>query len=139
MAALTEEQSLIRDQAKSWATEQAPVSAFRKVRDSNVEARYEPQTWQSMVEMGWTGILVPEAFGGSDLGYLTFGVVLEELGRQLTASPLLASGLVGTSALLLGGNDAQQQAFLPALVDGCLLYTSPSPRDRTRSRMPSSA
>ncbi len=123
MAALTEEQSLIRDQAKSWATEQAPVSAFRKVRDSNVEARYEPQTWQSMVEMGWTGILVPEAFGGSDLGYLTFGVVLEELGRQLTASPLLASGLVGTSALLLGGNDAQQQAFLPALVDGSQILT----------------
>jgi len=123
MAALTEEQSMIRDQAKSWATEQAPVSAFRKLRDSKVEARYEPQTWQSMVEMGWTGILVPEAFGGSDLGYLTFGVVLEELGRQLTASPLLASGLVGTSAILLGGSAAQQQEFLPSLVDGSQVLT----------------
>lgn len=123
MAALTEEQSMIRDQAKSWATEQAPVGAFRKLRDSGIVERYEPQTWQSMVEMGWTGILVPEAFGGSDLGFLTFGVVLEELGRQLTASPLLASGLVGTSAVLLGGNDAQQQALLPALVDGSQILT----------------
>lgn len=123
MAALTEEQSMIRDQAKSWATDQAPVGAFRKLRDSNVEARYEPQTWQSMVEMGWTGILVPEAYGGSDLGFLTFGVVLEELGRQLTASPLLASGLVGTSAILLGGSDAQQQALLPSLVDGSQILT----------------
>lgn len=123
MAALTEEQSMIRDQAKSWATEQAPVSAFRKMRDGDNAQRFEAHTWQSMVEMGWTGILVPEAFGGSDLGYLTFGVVLEELGRQLTASPLLASSLVGTSAILLGGNDAQQQAFLPSLVDGSQILT----------------
>ena len=123
MAALTEEQSMVRDQAKSWATEQAPVGAFRKMRDSDNAERFEPQTWQSMVEMGWTGILVPEAFGGSDLGFLTFGVVLEELGRQLTASPLLASGLVGTSAILLGGNDAQQQALLPRLVDGSEILT----------------
>ncbi len=123
MAALTEEQSMVRDQAKSWATEQAPIGAFRKMRDSDNAERFEPQTWQSMVEMGWTGILVPEAFGGSDLGFLTFGVVLEELGRQLTASPLLASGLVGTSAILLGGNDAQQQALLPRLVDGSEILT----------------
>ncbi len=118
MAALTEEQSMIRDQAKSWATEQAPVGSFRKMRDAAVPLRFEPQTWQAMIEMGWTGILVPEAYGGSDLGYLTFGVVLEELGRQLTASPLLASALVGTSAIVLGGNDDQKQNFLPKLVDG---------------------
>ena len=123
MAALTEEQSLIRDQAKSWATEQAPVGAFRKMRDADAPLRYDGQTWQSMVEMGWTGIIVPEAYGGSDLGYLTFGVVLEELGRQLTASPLLASALVGTSAICLGGSEAQQQALLPGVVDGSVILT----------------
>ena len=123
MAALTEEQSMIRDQAKSWATEQAPVGSFRKMRDAGVTERFEPQTWQSMIEMGWTGILVPEAYGGSDLGYLTFGVVLEELGRQLTASPLLASSLVGTSAVLLGGSEAQKQTYLPKLVDGSEVFT----------------
>ena len=123
MAALTEEQSLIRDQAKSWATEKAPVDSFRKMRDAGVPERFEATTWQSMIELGWTGILVPEAYGGSDLGYLTFGVVLEELGRQLTASPLLASGLVGTSAILLGGNEEQKSTYLPKLVDGSEVLT----------------
>ena len=118
MAALTEEQSMVRDQAKSWATGQAPVGSFRKMRDASVPERFEAQTWQSMIEMGWTGILVPEQYGGSDLGYLTFGVVLEELGRQLTASPLLASALVGTSAIMLGGSDEQKQTYLPKLVAG---------------------
>lgn len=118
MAALTEEQSIVRDQAKAWAAEQAPVQAFRKVRDSGIETAFDPKTWQEMVDLGWTGIIVPEAYGGSELGYLTFGLVLEELGRQLTAAPLFASGLVGASALLLGGSEAQKQAVLPRIVKG---------------------
>ena len=123
MAALTEEQSMIRDQAKSWTTEQAPVGAFREMRDSKIETAFVPATWDAMVEMGWTGIIVPEQYGGSDLGFLTFGLVLEEVGRQLTASPLFASALVGASALLMGGNDAQKQEVLPGIVDGTKILT----------------
>ncbi|MEH6556202.1 MAG: acyl-CoA dehydrogenase family protein [Oceanicoccus sp.] len=123
MAALSEEQSMIRDQAKSWASEQAPVQKFREMRDSGVEQRFATTTWAEMVEMGWTGILVPEEYGGSELGYLTFGVILEELGRQLTASPLFASALVGASAIILAGNDEQKQALLPKIVDGSEVLT----------------
>ncbi|MBT4494745.1 MAG: acyl-CoA dehydrogenase family protein [Gammaproteobacteria bacterium] len=123
MAALTEEQSMIRDQAKSWVTEQAPVQKFRQLRDSGSEDAFAPDIWSSMVDMGWTGIIVPEQFGGSNLGYLTFGLVLEEAGRQLTASPLFASALVGASALLLGGSDEQKQAWLPKIVDGSAILT----------------
>ena len=82
MAALTEEQGLIRDQAKSWATEQSPVTKFRKLRDEKVPNASWPDAWQAMIDMGWTGILVPVAHGGSDLGFLTFGLILEELWSQ---------------------------------------------------------
>ena len=123
MAALTEEQSMIRDQAKSWTSEQAPVGKFREMRDSKIDNAFFPDTWSAMVEMGWTGIIIPEQYGGSDLGFLTFGVVLEETGRQLTASPLFASALVGASAVLLGGSDAQKQATLPGIVDGSKILT----------------
>ncbi|MBO6555567.1 MAG: acyl-CoA dehydrogenase family protein [Pseudomonadales bacterium] len=123
MAALTEEQSMLRDQAKSWVTEQFPVQKFREMRDSGVVARFTPETWQGMIEMGWTGILVPEQYGGSGLGYLTFGVVLEEIGRQLTASPLFASAYVGATAVMLGGSDDQKQAILPKVVDGSVILT----------------
>ncbi|MFP6807317.1 MAG: acyl-CoA dehydrogenase family protein [Pseudomonadales bacterium] len=123
MAALTEEQSMIRDQAKSWTTEQAPVGKFREMRDSGIDTNFFPDTWAAMVEMGWTGIIIPEQYGGSDLGFLTFGLILEETGRQLTASPLYASALVGASAILLGGNEAQKQAVLPGIVDGSKILT----------------
>ncbi len=123
MAALTEEQSMLKDQASAWVSEQAPVLKFREMRNSGVEAAFTDTTWQAIVEMGWTGVLVPEQFGGSDLGYLTFGVVLEELGRQLTASPLFASAYVGASAVLLGGSENQQQALLPGVVDGSVILT----------------
>jgi len=123
MAALTEEQSMIRDQAKSWTRDQAPVGKFREMRDSGIDSGFSPDTWSSMIEMGWTGIIVPEQYGGSDLGFLTFGVVLEEIGRQLTASPLFASALVGASAVVLGGSEAQKQAVLPGIVDGSKILT----------------
>ena len=123
MAALTEEQTMIRDQARAWATAEAPVQSFRALRDAGNLDRFAPELWRAMVDMGWTGILVPEQYGGSGLGLLTFGLVLQETGRQLTASPLLASALVGASALLEGGSDAQRQALLPAVVDGSAILT----------------
>ncbi len=123
MAALTEEQSLLKDQAKSWARDEAPVSKFREVRDSGNEFGFDKATWSSIGEMGWAGIVVPEEFSGVEMGYLTFGVVLEELGRQLTASPLLVSGLVGATALVAGGNDAQKKHWLPKIADATAIVT----------------
>ena len=123
MAALSEEQSMIRDQAKAWVTAQSPVREFRALRDQGMSCNVPESTWSAMVELGWTGILVPETYGGSDLGHMTFGVILEELGRQLVVSPLFASALAGTSAVLLGGNDSQKQAFLPDAVKGKQILT----------------
>ncbi|MGA1677488.1 MAG: acyl-CoA dehydrogenase family protein, partial [Pseudomonadales bacterium] len=88
-----------------------------------VETCYSPDTWAGIVELGWTGILVPEAHGGADMGYLSMGILLEETGRQLTASPLLASALVGATALRRGGSPAQQAAWLPRVVDGSAILT----------------
>ncbi len=118
MAVLTEEQSMLKDQASAWSRDESPVTKFRQMRDSGAALGYDEGTWQEIASMGWTGILIPEAFGGSDMDFATFGVVLEETGRQLVASPLLASGLVGASALLLGGSDAQKQQWLPGIAAG---------------------
>lgn len=123
MAALTNEQSLTRDQAKAWASKQAPVQKFRAMRDSGTTQRFDSGTWSEIIEMGWTGILIAEEYGGSDLDYLTFGVVLEELGRQLTASPLFASALVGATALNVAASEKQKQTFLPRIVDGNEILT----------------
>lgn len=123
MAVLTEEQSMLRDAAKSWVQEKSPVTAFRKMRDSGAELGYDVAAWNEMAEMGWAGVIVPEEYGGSDFGYLSLGLVLEETGRTLTASPLLASALGAASALILGGSDAQKSAWLPKIAEGSAIAT----------------
>jgi alkylation response protein AidB-like acyl-CoA dehydrogenase len=118
MAVLTEEQSMLRDAAKTWTQEKSPVSAFRKMRDSQQPLNYDPAAFAEMAEMGWTGVIIPEEYGGSNFGYLSLGLVLEETGRTLTASPLLATALAAASALILGGADGQKEAWLPKIASG---------------------
>jgi alkylation response protein AidB-like acyl-CoA dehydrogenase len=121
MAVLTEEQSMLRDAAKSWVQEKSPVTAFRKMRDSGTDLGYDAAAWNEMAEMGWAGVIIPEEYGGSDFGYLSLGLILEELGRTLTASPLLTSALGTASALVLGGSDAQKSEWLPKIAEGAVV------------------
>jgi alkylation response protein AidB-like acyl-CoA dehydrogenase len=123
MAVLSEEQSMLRDAAKSWVQEKSPVSAFRKMRDSGAELGYDTAAWNEMAEMGWAGVIVPEEYGGSNFGYLSLGLILEETGRTLVASPLLASAMGAASALVLGGSEEQKQAWLPQIAEGGLVAT----------------
>jgi alkylation response protein AidB-like acyl-CoA dehydrogenase len=123
MAVLTEEQNMLRDAARTWTQEKSPVSAFRKMRDSGAPLGYDPAAFREMAEMGWTGVIIPEEYGGSDFGYLSLGLVLEETGRTLTASPLLSSALAAASALVLGGTQGQKEAWLPKIATGEVVGT----------------
>ena len=123
MAVLTEEQTMLRDAAKGWASESAPVSALRKLRDGKSGRTFDPAAWAEMGQMGWAGVIVPEAYDGSAFGYLGLGLILEETGRTLAASPLLSTAMIAASALQLGGSDAQKQAWLPRIAAGDVVAT----------------
>ena len=123
MAVLTEEQSMLRDAARDWVREKAPVTAFRKLRDTAAPLGYDPAAFAEMAEMGWAGVVIPEAYGGSEFGYLSLGLVLEEMGRTLVASPLIASALAAASALAMGGTEAQKEAWLPKIASGEVVAT----------------
>jgi alkylation response protein AidB-like acyl-CoA dehydrogenase len=123
MAVLTEEQNMLRDAARTWTQEKSPVSAFRKMRDSGAPLGYDPAAFAEMAEMGWTGVIIPEEYGGSDFGWLSLGLILEETGRTLTASPILSSALGAASAVILGGSAAQKEAWLPQIASGELVGT----------------
>ncbi len=118
MAVLTEEQTMLRDAAKGWTTDSAPVGALRKLRDSKSGASFDPAAWSEMGQMGWAGVIVPEEHNGSAFGYLGLGLVLEETGRTLVASPLLSTALIAASALNLAGTDAQKTAWLDKIALG---------------------
>ncbi|MGB3712580.1 MAG: acyl-CoA dehydrogenase family protein [Erythrobacter sp.] len=122
MAVLNEEQEMLRDMAREWATNESPVTAFRKVRASGEPEAFDRDAYSAMTEMGWTGIIVPEEHGGSDFGFLSAGLVVEELGKTLTASPLIATTLAA-SAIMLGGNDDQKAKWLPRIVSGEMIAT----------------
>lgn len=123
MAVLTEEQVILKDQAQAWVNGEASVTQFRAMRDAGHANGYASETWQAVCDLGWAGILIPEEYGGSGMDFRTFGVVLEETGRGLTASPLLASGLVGSSAILLGGSEDQKRLHLPQIASGAAIVT----------------
>ena len=118
MAILNEEQVMLRDAAKDWTQEKSPVSALRKLREAKSEIGFDRALWQDMAQMGWAGVIIPESHGGADFGYRSLGLVLEETGRTLTASPLVSTALTAASALILGGNSAQQAAWLPKIAAG---------------------
>ena len=73
-----------------------------------------------MVDLGWSGILVPEEYGGFDFGMVGMGSIFEEMGKMLTPSPLFSTGVLGASLIALGGNDKQKQTYLPQIVDGSI-------------------
>ena len=118
---LTEEQSMLRDSARGLVSDKAPVSHLRQLRDSKDATGFSRELWKAFAEMGFSGLLVPENFGGSGLGCVEAGVVMEEIGRTLMPSPFLATAVLAASALTRGGSDAQKAAHLPKIADGSLL------------------
>ncbi len=96
---LNDEQTMLRDTAKDYVAEHAPVSHLRALRDAKDPTGFSLDLWKSFGEMGFTGILIPEADGGMGLGHVEAGVVLEEIGRNLSPSPFLTTAVVAVEAL----------------------------------------
>ena len=117
---LSEEQELLRNTAREFVAEHSPVKELRRLRDTNDADGFSRGLWKQMAELGWAGIVLPEEYGGSGLGYAELGLVLEECGRTLAATPLVATALLGANAVLLGGNDTQKKEVLPAVAVGTL-------------------
>jgi alkylation response protein AidB-like acyl-CoA dehydrogenase len=118
---LTEEQSMLRDSARGLISDKAPVSHLRQLRDTRDATGFSRDLWKTFAEMGFSGLLVPEDFGGSGLGCVEAGVVMEEIGRTLMPSPFLATAVLAASALSRGGSVAQKSEHLPKIADGSLL------------------
>tara|TARA_B100000676_G_scaffold308947_1_gene371111 strand:- start:1222 stop:2352 length:1131 start_codon:yes stop_codon:yes gene_type:complete len=118
---LNEEQNMLKDAAKEFCSANTPITQLRRLRDDQDESGFDRDTWAQMVELGWAGILVPEDFGGLGFGHMGMGVVMEECGRTLTASPLFSSAVLGATAIARGGSDDQKNELLPSVAGGELL------------------
>src|ERR1700692_4783189 len=118
---LNEEQSMLRDSARGLISDKAPVSHLRQLRDAKTATGFSRDLWRAFAEMVFSGLRVPEDFGGSGLGCVEAGVVMEEIGRTLMPSPFFSTAVLAASALSRGGSAAQKAQYLPKIADGSLL------------------
>ncbi len=115
---LNEEQVLLKDSARDFFANKMPVKQLRTLRDNNDATGYSTESWQEIVALGWPGVAIPEAFGGLEFGYTGLGVVMEESGRTLAASPLFATCALGANLILFGGSEDQKSDLLPRVAQG---------------------
>ncbi|MEP4486757.1 MAG: acyl-CoA dehydrogenase family protein [Halioglobus sp.] len=120
---LNEEQSMLKDAAAGFLAEKATVAHLRELRDSGNATGFSQDVWKEMADMGWAGIAIDEAFGGLGYGYTGLGLVLEQVGRNLSASPLQSSVLIGATIIAELGDQAQKEQFLPAIASGQSIVT----------------
>lgn len=115
--AYSEEQIELLDVATTFCRDKSPVDRVRKLMDSDLG--YDAAVWTEMAALGWTAIAVPEAYGGVGLTLAEVVPVVEQMGRNLMASPLVSSTLAA-QAVLSGGTDAQRANWLPRLAEGAI-------------------
>ncbi|HQQ64128.1 MAG TPA: acyl-CoA dehydrogenase [Pseudomonadales bacterium] len=116
--AFNEEQRALKDTARDFARNQSPVESFRQLRDSKHTDGFSADIWQAMIELGWSGMIFPEAYGGFEFGYMGLAGCFEEFGHTLVSSPLLSSVVLAGSVLLFGGSEEQKSTLLPQVVGG---------------------
>jgi alkylation response protein AidB-like acyl-CoA dehydrogenase len=113
---LTDDQAMLRDTAASFLAEEGSIARqLRRYRDMNCKDGFGHALWRQFGEMGFTGILADEADGGLGLGHVEAGIVLEEIGRNLTPSPFLVTAVAVVEALR---GTAQRERWLPGILAG---------------------
>lgn len=120
--AFTEDQRFIRDQARSFLDERASLDVLRKTVES--DAGWSQPLWEAVgAELGWCGIAIPEAFGGSGLGQVELAILLEETGRTLLPAPFFTTVALAAPAILAAGSDDQKSSLLPDIATGATRAT----------------
>jgi alkylation response protein AidB-like acyl-CoA dehydrogenase len=120
---LNEEQQMLKEAAAGFLAEKAGVAQLRALRDSANEDGFSREVWAQMAAMGWAGIAIAEEFGGIGYGYTGLGLVLEQAGRNLSASPLQSTVLVAATLIAELGTAQQKEQMLPAVASGELLVS----------------
>ena len=125
MLLLSDEQVMVRETALSFFADHGP-SQLRARRETGPSGGFDRALWRAVAEMGFAGVLIPEAHGGVALGHVSASSIMQALGQSLSVTPFLATALIGTSILLQSGSAAMKAQLLPAIArgDGLLAVAS---------------
>jgi alkylation response protein AidB-like acyl-CoA dehydrogenase len=118
---LTEEQQQLKESARAFLSGECPTSFVRKAMAT--EDGYPRELYDQIAKLGWTGLIVPEKFGGAGLGMLDMAMILEEAGYAAMPGPFLFSSVLAAGALKLGGSDQLNTKWLTSLAEGKAIGT----------------
>src|SRR5690606_40537060 len=113
-----EEQLQLQERARDFLDARSPMAVQRALRDEGRTIGYHPDVWTGMLELGWGAVAFSEQDGGLDFGFAGYAPLFEEIGRHLSASPLLSSVVLCGGLIEQLGTDAQRHHWLPALISG---------------------
>jgi alkylation response protein AidB-like acyl-CoA dehydrogenase len=116
----SEEQEMLRQSARNLLEKECPSTLVRRLMEE--ERGYEPELWKKIAELGWLGLVIPEAYGGAALSYVDLVLVLEEMGRVVLPSPFIWTVMVA-EAINRAGSEARKKALLPKIASGELIAT----------------
>jgi alkylation response protein AidB-like acyl-CoA dehydrogenase len=117
----SEEQTVLRDMLRGVLAEHSPIEVVRRTEDDPIG--FPEALWKQLAEVGVTGILIPEIFGGAGQTLIEAAIVYEELGRALAPTPHFPSAVLSASVLQGAGSEAQQKAWLPRIASGEAIVT----------------
>jgi alkylation response protein AidB-like acyl-CoA dehydrogenase len=126
----SEEQELLRATARKFLENECTSTFVRQRMEE--PAGVNPEFWTKLAEQGWLGLVYPEEYGGSGLGFVDLTVLMEEMGRVVMPGPYFSSVVLGGLTILEAGSAEQKKAWLPKIAAGqakaALAWTEPNGR-----------
>ena len=111
----SEDQATLLDVATDFCQRRSPVATVRRLMED--DAGHDPAVWVELGDLGWLGVAIPEAYGGSGLGLAEVVPLVEQMGRRLMAGPFVSTTLAA-QALIAGGTDDQKREAMPRIAAG---------------------
>ena len=118
---LNETQQMLRTSAREFLETECPTSYVRDMERD--ERGYTPQIWDKLAGLGWLGLVVPEEYGGTGLGFVELAVVLEEMGRVLMPGPYFSTVVMAGMTVADAGSEDQKREYLSGIASGRLIVT----------------
>ena len=118
---LNETQQMLRTSAREFLEAECPTSYVRDMERD--ERGYTPQFWDKLAGLGWLGLVFPERYGGSELGFVELAILLEEMGRVLLPGPYFSTVLMAGMTIAEAGSDDQKREYLSGIASGRLIMT----------------
>jgi len=115
---LTEEQQLLKSSARDFFEKEFTKTKVKEMEDDSIG--HDPEVWKQMADLGWLGLMIPEEYGGVELGFMDMVILLEEMGRACLTEPFFSTAILGTLPIMSAGSESLKADFLPKIVAGDL-------------------